>query len=400
MDIELTIRWTKGAVICAVAAWEIVQLTRRRDDLALRVLAPGLVLLAIAATFGIRTPALEPIKDFFGTSWIHIINGCWMAMAYCWATYFLLANTAKPAAQRKRKALVELSFLVVALVVMVVVKEIAPDGIKRPAASPERFHDWERSAWYLAVSGYALTVWFVGVRRAMLLRRKLSHPWARAAFWLVILGSAAMTLGVDAVVLVRQGVRQLDTSFDPDLLTTLYSTGQLGGQFVLALGLALAPLATVFVRLRARYERRLRARYSRRMLPLWRALTAEFPYVALDGVHTGRREDDFERVTTEITDGLSELARDCPQPSGDTRDPRAAAETIATGLNRRAEQRQAQWAGDDVSAPAPPYPRLEPDFPDWRRRARWMMDVAAELRTRGVIGEDEHERAAGQTQAG
>jgi phosphatidylglycerophosphate synthase len=395
MDVELAIRWTKGVVICAVAIWEVVQLTRRRDDLALRVLAPGLVLLAIAATFGIRTPVLEPIKDFFGpTVWGHIINGCWMAMAYCWAAYFLLANTDKPAAWRKRKALIELSFLVVALIVMVVTKEIAPDGIRRPAANPERYHDWERSAWYLAISGYALTAWFVGVRRAMVMRRKLRHPWARAAFWIVIVGSAAMTLGVDAVVLVRQAGRQFDTSFDPDFLTVAYSTGQLSGQFVLALGLALAPLATIFVRLRARYEHWLRARYNRRTLPLWRALTAEFPYVVLDGVSTGRREDDFERITTEITDGLSELARDCPQPDGDARDPRVAAEAIATGLARRAEQRQAQWAGDEVSQAEPPYPRIEPDFPDWRRRAQWMAAVADELRTRGVIGKDEHARAS------
>lgn len=395
MDVELAIRWTKGVVILAVAIWEVVQLTRRRDDLALRVLAPGLVLLAIAATFGIRTPILEPIKDFFGPAvWGHIINGCWMGMAYCWAAYFLLANTDKPVAWRKRKALIELGFLVAALVVMVVTKQLAPDGIRRPAANPERYHDWERSAWYLAISGYALTAYFVGVRRAMVMRRKLRHPWARAAFWIVIVGSAAMTLGVDAVVLVRQAGRQFDTSFDPDFLTVFYSTGQLSGQFVLALGLALAPLATIFVQLRARYERWQRARYSRRMQPLWRALTAEFPYVALDGVHTGRDEDDFERMTTEITDGLSELARDCPQPSGDVRDPLVAAAAIATGLSRRAEQRQAQWAGDDVAEAEPPYPRLEPDFPDWRGRAEWMTAVTADLHTRGAIGKGEHERAS------
>jgi hypothetical protein len=277
---------------------------------------------------------------------------------------------------------------------MVVTKELAPDGIRRPAANPERYHDWERSAWYLAISGYALTAWFVGVRRAMVMRRKLRHPWARAAFWMVIVGSAAMTLGVDAVVLVRQAGRQFDTSFDPDFLTVLYSTGQLSGQFILALGLALAPLATIFVQLRARYERGQRARYSRRMQPLWRKLTAEFPYVALDGVHTGREEGDFERVTTEITDGLSELARDCPQPGGDVRDPHVAAKAIAAGLTRRAEQRQARWAGDDVPGAEPPYPRLEPDFPDWRGRARWMAAVTADLHTRGVIGKDEHERAS------
>ncbi|RSM81581.1 hypothetical protein DMH04_27255 [Kibdelosporangium aridum] len=389
MDVELVIRWTKGVVILAVAIWEIVQLSRRPNDPALRVLTLGLVFLAIAATFGIKTPILEPIKDFFGPEvWGYILNGCWMAMAYCWATFFLLANTDKPEAQRRRKALIELGFLVAALVVMVVVKEISVDGIRRPAASPERYYDWERTAWYLSVSGYALTVWFVGVRRALVLRRKLSQAWARAAFWIVIVGSAAMAIGVDGVVLVRQFGRQFDTKFDPDWLTSLYSIGQLGGQFVLALGLALVPLATIVVSMRARYENSVRARYSKRMLPLWRTLTAEFPYVALDGV------DNFDRVTTEITDGLSELARDCPAPTGDIRDPQVAADAIAAGLLRRAEQRKAQWAGDDEAPAEPPYPRLEPDFPDWRSRAQWMTAVTEHLRTRGVIGEDEHEPAS------
>ncbi|MCE7010296.1 hypothetical protein LWC34_46955 [Kibdelosporangium philippinense] len=387
MDVELVIRWAKGVVICAVMIWEIVQLSRRPRDPALRVLTLGLVFLAFAATFGIKTPLLQPIKDFFGPEvWGYILNGCWMAMAYCWATFFLLANTDRPAAQRRRKALIELGFLVAALIVMVVVKEISVDGIRRPAASPERYSDWERTAWYLSVSGYALTVWFVGVRRAMVLRRKLSHVWARAAFWIVIVGSAAMAIGVDGVVLVRQFGRQIDTTFDPDWLTSLYSIGQLGGQLVLALGLALVPLATIVVAVRARLDNSVRARFSKRMLPLWRTLTAEFPYVALDGT-----QGDFDRVTTEITDGLSELARDCPQPTGDIRDPKVAAEAIAAGLRKRAEQRK--WAGSSEPA-EPPYPRLEPDFPDWRSRAEWMTAVADELRTRGVLGKDDHERAS------
>lgn len=391
MDVELAIRWAKGVVICAVAIWEVVQLTRRRDDLPLRVLVIGLVLLAIAATFGINTPVLAPVKEFFGPAWTHIINGCWMAMAYCWSIYFLLVNTDRPEAERRRRALIELGVLVAAIVVMVVVKEISVDGIRRPAKDPARLLDWERTAWYLSVGGYGLFAWFLGVRRAMVMRRKLSNPWARAAFWIVIVGAVAMALGVDAVVVIRQLGRQFDTSFDPDFLTSAYSIGQLFGQFVLALGLALAPLATIVAGVRARYERRQRARYSERLLPLWRTLTAEFPYVTLDSDGSGTHS--FDRVTTEITDGLSELARDCPHPDGDTRDPRVAADAIAAGLTRRARQREAQWAGEDDETAEPPYPRLEPDFPDWRSRAGWMTEVAQELRTRGVIGEDEHESA-------
>ncbi|ONI90097.1 hypothetical protein ALI144C_03480 [Actinosynnema sp. ALI-1.44] len=391
MDVELAIRWAKAAVVCAVTAWEVVQLTRRPKDVPLRVLVVGLILLSITATIGIRTPLLDPIQDFFGSSWIHIINGCWMSMAYCWSVYFLLVNNDLTAKLRQRKALIELGILVTAIVVMVVVKHISIDGIQRPARNPARFHDWERTAWYVSVAGYGLFAWFLGAWRAMAMRRKLTNPWARAAFWIVVAGAVAMALGVDAVVLTRQLARQFDTSFDPDWLTQAYSIGQLGGQFTLALGLALAPLAAIAAGVRARYERRQRARYTQRMLPLWHTLTTEFPYVALDGEH------DFDRVSTEITDGLSELARDCPRPDGDPGDPHVAADAIATGLTRRAEQRRtrenAQWAGDGDTTHEPPYPRLEPDFPDWRRRAEWMAAVADDLRTRGVIGEDKHESA-------
>ncbi|ALG11910.1 MAB_1171c family putative transporter [Kibdelosporangium phytohabitans] len=392
MDVELAIRWAKAAVVCAVTVWEVVQLTRRPKDVPLRILVTGLVLLSITATIGIRTPLLDPIQDFFGSSWIHITNACWMSMAYCWAVYFLLVNDELSKALRKRKALIELGVLVTAIVVMVVVKEISIDGIQRPARNPARFHDWERTAWYVSVGGYGLFAWFLGAFRAMAMRRKLTNPWARAAFWIVVIGAVAMAIGVDAVTLTRQLVRQFDTSFDPDWLTQTYSIGQLGGQFVLALGLALAPLAAIAAGLRTRYERRQRARYTERMLPLWRTLTTEFPYVALGGEH------DFDRVSTEITDGLSELARDCPRPDGDPGDPRVAADAIAAGLTRRADRRQArdggQWAGDDLDTREPPYPRLEPDFPGWRDRAEWMAKVADDLRTRGVIGEDEYESAA------
>src|SRR5206468_3071864 len=148
-----------------------------------------------------------------------------------------------------------------------------------------------------------------------------------------------------------------------EALHTAYSTGQLGGQLLLALGLALAPLAGLATTARGRYDSVLRARYARRMAPLWRLLVDEFPHIALR--HSG---NDFERITVEITDGLAELARYCPEPA-DTRDPAVAAAVIADALNRRETE--------------PPYPRIEPDFPDWQARARWMVAVGDRLRKEG-----------------
>jgi hypothetical protein len=395
MSIDLALRWFKAVAIVAITVWEIVQLTRRRDDLPLRVLVPGLLLLSFAATVGIRTPALDPIKDFFGAAWPHIINGCWMAMAYCFAAYFLLADTGKPVAVRKRKALIELGILVVAITTMVVVHDTAPAGMWKSPRPAWSYQSWVNVVYYLSLDGYALITWFVGVRRAGALRRQLRHPWARAAFWMVIVGSAGMALGVDAISLIQQAIRAFTPRADLEVWHTLYSTGQLGGQILLAFGLALAPLATVIVAMRTRRDRTLRARYSRRMTPLWQVLTAEFPYIALDhstgGKATGGTggDDEFERITVEITDGLAELARDCPPVSGDMRDPAAAATVISDALERR----RSRSDGEDADPAEPPYPRIEPDFPDWHDRAQWMVGVGDELAKRQVIrGDDEHGR--------
>jgi hypothetical protein len=390
MSIDLTLRWLTGIALVAIAIWEIVQLARRRDDLPLRVLCPGLILLAFAATVGIKTPAVASIRALFGSAWPDVINGCWMAMAYCFAVYFLLANTETPLAVRKRKALIELGLLVVAITILAVAHDTAPPGFwdsPRPAAA---YRSLRQVVFYLSVDGYALAVWFVGVRRAIALRRNLRHPWARAAFWMVIVGSAGMALGVDAVSLIQQSIRAFSPRANLEPLHTAYSTGQLGGQLLLALGLALAPLATVIVTLRTRYDQALRARYSRRMTPLWQVLTTEFPYIALN--HENRDEkrgdDEFERITVEITDGLAELARDCPDSPGDTHDPVVAAGVIASALERRRNR------SADAEA-EPPYPRIEPDFTDWRDRARWMIEVGDELTKRvGIRKDDEHGRVS------
>ncbi|MGI8311688.1 DUF6545 domain-containing protein [Saccharopolyspora hattusasensis] len=198
-----------------------------------------------------------------------------------------------------------------------------------------------------------------------------------------------MALGVNAVPLIRQAIRAFAPHAKLEVLSTLYSTGQLGGQLLLALGLALAPLATAVVTVRTRYEQALRTRYTNEMHPLWQALTTEFPHIALDTHHSSDKrstDDDFERISAEITDGLAELARDCPEPNGDPRDPVAAANTVEAALRRRAQARDARWAGDEPEPIEPPYPRLEPDFHgNWRRRAQWMIRLCDELTKRGAI---------------
>jgi hypothetical protein len=89
-------------------------------------------------------------------------------------------------------ALAELGILVVCIVVMTVVHDTAPAGTWDFPGHQWAYRSWQHAVFYLAVDGYALTVWLVGVRRAAVLGRRLTNPLARTAFWLVIVGSAGM----------------------------------------------------------------------------------------------------------------------------------------------------------------------------------------------------------------
>ena len=260
MSIDLTLRWLTGGALVAIAIWEIAQLLRRPRDVPLRVLVPGLVLLAIAATVGIKTPVVAAAQALFRGYWPDVINACWMAMAYCFSVYFLLAS--RP--DRRRKALVELGVLAACVAAMWIAHDTAPAGTWDFPGHLWAYRSWPHALFYLAIDGYALTVWFVGVRRAAAMRRRLTNPLARTAFWLVIVGSAGMALGVDLVSLIQQAIRPFAPTANLEPLHTAYSTGQLGGQLLLALGLALAPLAGLVARIGRRRDRALQARYARR----------------------------------------------------------------------------------------------------------------------------------------
>ncbi|MGH3628733.1 MAG: MAB_1171c family putative transporter [Sciscionella sp.] len=400
MTVNLALRWLTGGVLVAIAIWEAAQLVRHRDDLALRVLASGLVLLAIAATIGIPTPALAPIQLFFGSWWTVLINGFWMTMAYCFAAYFVVANDDRPMRVRKQQALLEFGILMTALATLIVVYQTAPVGTWHHPRLPEDYRTWRNTVFYLSVDGYSLAVWLIGVRRAGRYLRRLEHPWARAALLLVVTGSAALALGVDGVSLVRQVIGALFPQYEAHVFTVVYSTGQLGGQLLIALGLILAPMANATVAVWSRYDRVLRARYCRKLMPLWRLLAAEFPNIVLraQGDHHAQLdrsgEDEFENITDEITDGLSELARDCPKHTVDMRDLAVAADIVAAGFAQRAANRSARWASEDTQQPDPPYAWIEPEFHgSWRCRAQWMIGLGNELKKRGMIPQKDTEDA-------
>lgn len=373
MTVKLVFEIVTAVALVAITAFELVQLTRRRDDLPLRMMVMGVGCLAFVVTTGLPVAWFEPLHDFLAT--FAFSNIAWMFMAYCFWAFFLLADHTRLPAVRKRRAAVGFVVLVLAVTGMILVEKTAPPGTWHSPRIPADYRTWRNIAYYLLVDGYALVVWAMGALRALRYLRQLEHTWARAALVMVIVGTAGMAIGVDGVSLVRQALYIAFPGSKWPHLRTVYNIGRLGGQILLALGLALAPLATQAVRLREWQDKRLRSRSLQRIAPLWLLLTQEFPYVILrkegDGSDpSGWSSRSYDRAAAEVADGLARLAPYCDPAS----DGRSAADHVESALARRA-------AGPPGR---PPFPRIEPDFGCWQDRARWMADLSRELERRGV----------------
>jgi hypothetical protein len=373
MTVKLVFDVVTAVALVAITAFELVQLTRRRDDLPLRFMVMGVGCLAFVVTTGLPVAPFEPLHDFLGT--FAFSNIAWMFMAYCFSAFFLLADHTRPLAVRRRRAALGFAVLVLAVTGMILVQKTAPPGTWHSPRIPADYRTWRNIAYYLLVDGYALVVWTIGALRALRYLRQIEHAWARAALVLVMVGTAGMAIGVDGVGLVRQALYIAFPGSKWPYLRTVYNVGRLGGQILLALGLALAPLATQAVRLREWQDRRLRSRSLLRIAPLWLLLTQEFPHVILrkDGAGSGSsawRSRSYDRAAAEVADGLARLAPYCDPAS----DGRSAADQVENALARRA-------AGPPGRAP---FPRIEPDFGCWQDRARWMADLSRELERRGV----------------
>ncbi|WP_280384275.1 MAB_1171c family putative transporter [Nocardia wallacei] len=373
-SIELALRWAKAVLLILIAVWEVGQLVTHRDNVQLRALTPGLVLLAVIATIGIDTPARDSIRDFFGIAWSPFVNGCWMSMACAYAVFFVLVNPhqARPTPAQIRQARREIGLLILAISIQTLVTVTAPPGTWHHPAQLEDYTTWQNIVLVTSIDGYALAIFLLGGVRAWRYRSHVTYPWMRAAILLVIVGTALMAIGVDGISLLKV-VAVAVVGYKPAFFSVVYSVGQLGGQIAVAVGLALIPLAGVVVSVLRRADLARQRRYARKLAPLWQTLTAAVPYIRLTHDAPNRTcYATFGNVTSEISDALAELSRYAPPASGDARDPEVAAAMIAAALRSVRDPA----AADTL---APPYPRIEPDVGDWRQRARWMLMVDREL---------------------
>lgn len=387
--IKLVLQQLTAAILIAVAIRQTFQLMRHRHDLPLRALAPGLICVAIDSTVNIHgSPPQKLAQHLLGHTYPLVANFLWVTMAYCFATFFVLATPGRPRRRRVRFAQVGLGVLLATTVIETVLPALQPAAFGRAVAGAGQldYRNWAVLVWDLLYSGVDLAFWTIGLVLAVRYVRGLTHAWSRWSVRVVWLGVFGMAQ-VDLMAYVKDVARALEDVHYPKhypITSAIYDAGLLGGQTVLAAGLVLPVLAAPITRLARRYECTVQSRYSTEMRPLWEVLTAAFPYVILPEEDTGEQptghdsQEEFERLTTEITDALAQLAPFygaaglAPADAGiGMRDPANAAKIIRAALSLRE-------AGADRAEP--PFPRMEPDHHNWRRRARWMIRVSRALK--------------------
>lgn len=366
---------TTALVMVAVAVWQWAQIRRHPSDAALRIMAAGVTTIAVVLISSIELPPIEYVHDLLHE--ITFTTIAWVFLFYCYSVFFLLAKASSGDLERRsvtRRALLEFGVYVVLIACLMVVSFTVDRSFWRNQ-TPEEVRSFRNVAYYLLVDGYPIILWTLGTVRAVGYLCLLGHRWARLATLGVVIGMGMMAAGVDAVTLVGVGARIVDSpEAQIPWLRALYNPLRLGGQVLLALALASAPLATLVIRLR---ERRALGRGQARDLELlWRMLVDEFPQLRLPTSDPDDRPPPVDRMMIEISDGLAYLA---PWATDDRTSAVHVQISDALAAKRTATTRS--WSEVPPFVSSGDLPQWEPDFDRQdRRRARWMAELARELR--------------------
>jgi len=372
-----------GIVLLLAAAWEWRQLVRHPGDPGVPFLAVGLTGIGLIVALSLPFPLFKPAADLVAST--YTANIAWTVVIYCYSAFFLVTSGNAPEgapeilAARRRAAREFLGVILAAALMFLALKT----GTWHSPRIPADYRTWQNLLFYLSVDGYPLAVWILGTCRAVGSLRRFVHVWAQVAVFTVIVGVSAMVIGVDGVSLLRQGLYIAFPGSKWPSLRTWYNVGRIGGQILLSGGLVIVPLATAVGCMKDRVDLRLKKYYLDELAPLWSRLTTVFPEVMLPVKwdELGGAEARFERMTTEITGGLAELAPYCSHYStaGLTR-PHQAAVVISEALAKVEQNQRSRWAGELYEPHFPPYSSIEPEFGvRWRKRAGWMANVGRKL---------------------
>lgn len=378
-----------GVVMIALTVWQWRQVRRHPGDIALKALAVGTTTIAFVLTMSVadvpQTAAIHAVLDAISFS-----NIAWTLLFYIYSIFFLLAtmqDRERDAGRIRRRAAVEFGVYLLFLVPGLLALLTAEPGFFGRDRDPESHLTLRNAVYYVGVSLYPLLAWVVGTVRAVAYLRLLDHRGARTAVLGVVTALGLMTLGVNGVSLVRQGLYIAFPGSTWPLMRDLYNLGRISGQILLVLSLASVPLTTALAGLRERRERRRRQRYAGSLEPLWRRIVDEFPHVALPASASSTRAEtpDLDRMMIEVSDGLAYLAEwsTARLPTDAT-----VADRVADALAAKRRADDASWAGAGPTPDEGDLPQWEPDFArhDWEARARWMVDLSQRLRRDARVG--------------
>lgn len=370
-------------VMIALAIWQWCQLYRNPKDLALRPLTLGVTAIALILTLAIDAPPFTYIHTFSN----EISNGTWAFLFFCYSVFFPLArlsDTSLDPVPVWRRIRIEFAIWVFVVSSSYIALRGGVDSSWWQSRSIERYASFRNWAYYLTNAGFVLVLWATGTVRAIRYLKLLTHRWARVTVIGVVIATGLMAWGVDGISLARQAWYVFNAGDRWSGFTTLYNIGRLSGQALLAIALSVAPLLALAATIRETTQGRQKRNLARTIRPLWRTLSAEFPHVALPGISTtAAPELQFDRMMTEVSDGLAYLAPWALSSSAE--DAVSVPDEVAAALTNKYLSGHARQTAAHSEYAIDVLPQWEPEFRKWRERADWMADLTRKLEKLGVL---------------
>lgn len=350
-------------VLAAMVLWaaslsQILRFLRAPHDVALRVLATGLVLLATSGTIGIH-PVQHALVDIVPRGVLSLLtNFLMLGMGYCLLTFF---GFAVHGPNSRRWARWQLIPLVAAAGSLITAWVSAPPVVQATPVAISTARYWHATVFQWVVSvylAYALSraLWWA-VRYARVTRPALR--WGMRILCVAMTAQLVVCICGFTVMAVLH-IAPADSSVVWWLLGT-YLVGVLTGKTLFAVGLCYPTAHDIIAELPALLRH---WRAHRQLAPLWRRLNRSFPELALspsppnwtDVVRFWRIHRAYYRRVIEIFDGLVQLGPYYPRDRagqlgalGVDGDPEQCAHHIDAALQARA-------AGREPAAPPHPIP--------------------------------------------
>lgn len=367
-------------VLAAVVLWtaalsQILRSLRVPHDLALRVLATGLVMLATSGTIGIR-PVQGALVEVVPRGVLSLITNILMlGMGCCLLTFVGFTAHGSNSRYSARRQLIS---LIVATTILITVWVNAPPVVQGTPVAIDTAHYWHATVFQWVVSVYLAYALSQALRWAVRYARVTRPALRRGMRILCVAMTAQLVVCICGfIVMAVLHIAPAD-SLVVWLLLRTYLVAVLTGKTLFVVGICYPAVHDMV----AEFPTLLRHRRAHRQLgPLWRRLNRTFPELALssasswaDVVRFWRIHRAYYRRVVEIFDGLVQLGPYYPRDQAEQLD--ALSDGDPEQCARRVEAAlQAKSAGQCPAAPPHPIPRS--GGRDREQDVQWLIRVSA-----------------------